>query len=90
MSKSTLKNKDEVSIYGHGTDGGRKSPQKLKWNSTKAQSVSRARAEVQDGGIRQGSVSQTDYADEYSDHDHKKLQRKLINIYDVERYCKPQ
>ena len=35
-SKSTLKNKDEVSISGHGTEIGKKSPKKMKWNSTKA------------------------------------------------------
>jgi len=51
-SKSTLKNRDEVSISAHGTEIGKKSPKKtMKWNSTKAQSVNRARAEMTMGGI---------------------------------------
>ena len=35
-SKSTLKNKDEISISAHGTEvGGRKQQKKMKWNSVR-------------------------------------------------------
>ena len=35
-SKSTLRNKDEVSIGGHRSEvGGVRSPKKMRWNSTK-------------------------------------------------------
>ena len=35
-SKSTLRNKDEISIGGHRSEvGGARSPKKMRWNSTK-------------------------------------------------------
>ena len=35
-SRSTMKNKDEITVYGHGSEvGGKKSPKKIKWNSTR-------------------------------------------------------
>ena len=35
-SKSTLKNKDEVSVSAHGTEvGGRKNKKQMKWNSVR-------------------------------------------------------
>ena len=47
-SRSTMKNKDEISVSGHGTNvnGRNKAAAKLKWNSTKHQSVGRAKQEA--------------------------------------------
>jgi len=47
-SRSTMKNKDEISVSGHGTNinGRNKAAAKLKWNSTKHQSVGRAKKEA--------------------------------------------
>ena len=46
-AKSSFKNRDEVSISGHGTEvGGAKSPMKMKWNSTKQQSAHNAQNDL--------------------------------------------
>ena len=85
-SKTSLKNKDDLSVTAAGTEvGGRKKTKNINWNSTRQQSVARKKAEVEqrdtDGVSSVGGRSSFSPA---------KLQRKLISIHDVERYCKPQ
>ena len=57
-SKSTLRNKDEVSIGGHRSEvGGVRSPKKMRWNSTKQMSAEKAQAD-DDGDISQTELDQ--------------------------------
>ena len=56
----------------------------MKWNSVRQQSIKRAKAELDTEGMSQGSLGGV------SNLSPAKLQRKLISIHDIERYCKPQ
>ena len=84
-SRSMMKNKDEITILGHGSEvGGIKSPKKMKWDSTRQMSQKRVKDEIPND-----DQSQSDIGDVYN-RSTSQLQRQLINIHDVERFCKPQ
>ena len=86
-SKSTIRGAQEAnnsSIIRHGTDAGRKSPKKTRYDSTRPMNANKARQDVE----QQDTLSDDDFggmSDGVS-----KLQRKLVSVHDLERYCKPQ
>ena len=80
-------NKNEVTVSGAGSEGGYKNALKINWNSTHAMSH---KGTYEEQGRDRDSVLESSEYGEGSAGNVSKLNRRLYNIHEVERYCKPQ
>ena len=87
MNPRFRQNKDDViTVSGHGSEGGGKNPMKLNWNSTHHMNMNQS----QQNTLRVGDDEFENSQFGQSSANPKQLQRRLTNIHDIERYCRPQ